>query len=191
MKEKKRYRTPKLTPDQIQGIQNQVYELAEIIVSANYFVVDVVMEIENGRWYLRLYLDHPNPAVRVTLEDCTDISEALSPMLDENIKDLEDFPYAFEVSSPGLFRKLNKPREFQFYRGRRIEITPKGEKSFIAYLHAFETESRNLIYRLTLDEASETHQLAWDEKKFAIALAPDLTEKIEIQTVPRRINRYD
>lgn len=191
MKEKKRYNVPKLTPEQIFSIEEQAYELAEVIVSANYFVVDVKMELENGRWYLRIYLDHPNPTIRVTLDDCKDISEALDPMLDENIKELDNFSYTLEVSSPGLFRQLTKPREFQFYQGRRIELKPKGESSFIAYLDTFDRETKELVYRLEQVETAETHRVLWDAKKLAVNLSPDLSQKIETQTVPRRITRYD
>lgn len=191
MKEKKRYQPKKLSKDQIESIQNQVYEVAEIIVSANYFVVDVVMELENGRWYLRIYLDHPNPAVRICLDDCKDISEALGPMIDETITELQEFPYSLEVSSPGLFRQLAKPREFDFYRGRRIEITPKGGTAFIAYLDAYDRDTQELVYRLSADEATETQRLTWDAKAVKISLSPDLTETIDTITVPRRITRYD
>jgi ribosome maturation factor RimP len=191
VKAKKRYQPKKLTPEQIQSIEDQAYEQAEVIVSANYFVVDVKMELENGRWYLRVYLDHPNPAVRVSLDDCKDISEALNPMIDENIRELHEFPYSLEVSSPGLFRKLEKPREFQFYRGRRIEITPKGEKPYIAYLDSYNRESDALVLRLAKDEESETQELPWNPKTTQVTLSPDLTEKIETKTVPRRITRYD
>ncbi len=191
MKEKKRYQPKPLSPQQIQSIQEKVYEVAEIIVSANYFVVDVAMELENGRWYLRIYLDHPNPTVRVTLEDCKDISEALGPMIDESVPELENFSYSLEVSSPGLFRSLSKPREFQFYKGRRIEIKPKGQEPFIAYLHRYDPETQMVIYRLSESEDEQTHELAWTPKTVQIALAPDLTANVETQTVPRRITRYD
>lgn len=191
MKEKKRSRTSKLTPEQIEAIEAQVAELAEVIVSANYFVVDVRLEEENGRWYLRIDLDHPNPAVRVTLEDCKDISEALDPMIEENVEALKDFSYALEISSPGMFRKLEKPREFDFYAGRRIEITPKGKKPFIAFLDCFDREADQVVYRLDKAPESEKHTLAWDPKKVRITLSPDLTEPVETKTVPRRITRYD
>lgn len=191
MKEKKRPKAKPLSPAQIQSIQDQVYEQAEVIVSANYFVVDVVMEEENGRWYLRIYLDHPNPAVRITLDDCKDISEALEPMIDENVAELQDFSYCLEVSSPGLFRKLTKSRELQFYQGRRVEIAPKKEKPFIAYLQSYDSESREVLYRLSSNEEGEIHRLVWDPKKVQVSLSPDLTQKIDTQPIPRRITRYD
>lgn len=191
MKEKKRYKTPKLPPETIRAIEDKVYELAEIIVSANYFVVEVTLEEENGRWYLRIYLDHPNPTIRITLDDCKDISEALSPMIDENVPELADFSYNLEVSSPGLFRALAKPRELQFYQGRRIEIVVKGQQPFIAYLKGFDIPSSELVYAPTADPEAEVIRLAWNPKTVKVSLSPDLTEKIETQTVPRRITRYD
>lgn len=191
MAEKGRSQSKKLTPSQIEAVENKVFELAEVIVSANYFVVDVIMELERERWYLRIYLDHPNPAIRITLDDCKDISEALEPMIDENVPQLLDFPYSLEVSSPGLFRKLGKPREFDFYAHRRVEITQKGLKPFIAYLDSFDREHQEVLYRLTADEATELHRLSWTPKEVKVCLSPDLTEKIDIKEVPRRITRYD
>jgi len=192
MKAKKPARKAKhLNPVTIQAIRDQVYEIAEIIVSANYFVVDVDLEEENGRWYLRIYLDHPNTQVRVTLEDCKDISQALGPMIDEAVKELSDFPYMLEVSSPGLFRKLTKPREFIFYKGRRIELKPKKQDAFIAYLHGYDADTQSLLYRLSADEADEPQSIVWRPADLEVSLCPDLTEKIELKTVPRRITRYD
>lgn len=191
MKEKKRYQAKKLSPETVRDIENQVAELAEIIVSANYFVLDIAMTLENGRWYLRVYLDHPNPQVRVSLEDCADISEALGLMIDDSVKELKDFPYSLEVSSPGLFRKLESPREFRFYQGRRIEIKPKASQPFIAYLDSFDGDANELVYRLADEETAEKHRLAWEPKAMEVSLAPDLTQNIELKTVPRRIRRDD
>lgn len=191
MKEKKRYSTPKLKPETIESIESQVAELAEFLVSANYFVVDIKLELENGRWYLRLYLDHPNEAVKVTLDDCKDISLALGPVIDESVKELKDFPYALEVSSPGLFRKLALPREFQFYAGRRIEIKPKNDPAFIAYLVGYDRETDEVLYKITQAEDAEIVRLSWDAKAFQACLSPDLTQPIETKVVPRRIRRDD
>lgn len=191
MKEKKRYNTKKLSPQVCQAIEEQVAELAEIIVSANYFVVDVVMEEEQGRWYLRIFLDHPNPAVRVSLADCADISEALDPLIESQVEALIDFPYSLEVSSPGLFRKLTKPREFTFYRGRRIELAEKGELPFIAYLQGYDAATEEILYSLNAQDSNNPERKAWDSKKLGVSLSPDLTEQIETKVVPRRIERYD
>ena len=178
---------PKISPQAIESICNQTYELAEVIVSANYFVVDVDFIIEEGEWILRIFLDHPNEAVRVTIEDCQDISQALSPMLDENIAELEPVPYALEVSSPGIFRELTKPREFNFYANRRVEITVDNEQPYFAQVLGFDTENSQI--KLLVDETPQT--LPWPLGQTNICLSPDLTQEIEIKTVPRRINRYD
>jgi len=185
----KKTKVKTLPPAVIESICDQVYEVAEIIVSANYFVVDITLEVENDRWYLRIYLDHPNTQVKISLEDCKDISEALGPMIDEAVAELKDFPYILEVSSPGLFRKLTRPREFQFYKGRRIELKPKKQPAFIAYLNGYDPSSEELIYRITSDESAEIQTLP--VKDLAVSLHPDLTEKIELKAVPRRITRYD
>lgn len=180
--------TPDLKPEIIEAICTQTYELAEVIVSANYFVVDVLFEKEDGVWVLKLFLDHPNEQVRVTIEDCQDISQALSPMLDDNIQELEGFPYALEVSSPGMFRELSKPREFNFYANRRVEITVKDQPPFFAVLKGY--NSANSCAEILVNDALEQLQLPLAEGT-KITLSPDLTQEIETLTVPRRINRYD
>lgn len=184
---KKKKALPALSPAQAASVIEQTFEVAEIIVSANYFVVDVDFVLEDDEWILRIYLDHPNEAVRVTVEDCKDISQALNPMIDEAIKELNEFPYVLEVSSPGLFRSLEKPREFNFYAGRRIEIQHKKEAPTFAELLGFDSEANAV--RIKRDDVEE--KLSWPAKDVKFSLSPDLTQEIEIKTVPRRIERYD
>ncbi len=80
-------------------------------------LVDVVFCREARGWVLRLYLDKPGG---VTLEDCQEVSEQLTDILD--IEDLIDYPYTFEVSSPGLNRVLKTPQDFVRFAGRLARI---------------------------------------------------------------------
>jgi ribosome maturation factor RimP len=182
---------PSLSAAQIESIIDQTFEVAEIIVSANYFVVDVTMAEEEGEWILRIYLDHPNEAVRVTVEDCKDISQALNPMIDEAIQELNDFPFVLEVSSPGLFRTLEKPREFNFYAGRRVEIQAQKESPYFATVLGFDASAQAIRLQRHDDQTTKEETLAWPQKDLTVSLSPDLTQDIELKTVPRRIERYD
>lgn len=185
---------PPLSQKAVDSIIQQVYELAEVIVSANYFLVDATFQVQDGEWTLALFLDHPNEEVRVTVEDCRDISEALNPMIDENIKELLDFPYVLEVSSPGLFRELHRPREFNFYANRRVEVSNKNEKkqkNYFATILGFDAASNSVKLQRHPLETSDIELLPWPDDAINISLSPDLTQEIEIKTVPRTIQRGD
>jgi len=97
----------------------RVAELAApIAVRYGVELVDVEYRREGGRWYLRLFIDKPGG---VGLDDCEAVSNAISPVLDE-----EDFipqSYFLEVSSPGLERPLKKPSDFERFRGRKVKMT--------------------------------------------------------------------
>ncbi|HET7101775.1 MAG TPA: ribosome maturation factor RimP, partial [Terriglobia bacterium] len=66
---------------------------------------------------LRVYIDKPGG---VTHADCALVSEQMSAILD--VEDPFPGSYLLEVSSPGLDRKLVKPREYLYFAGRRARI---------------------------------------------------------------------
>src|SRR5580692_3155311 len=67
---------------------------------------------------LRVYIDKPGG---VTHEDCALISERLGKLLDEEDV-IPDDSYTLEVSSPGVERKLSKPRDFERAVGQTIRL---------------------------------------------------------------------
>lgn len=88
-----------------------------VVTSEGLTLVDV--ELKGGRInpLLRVYIDKPEG---VSHAHCQLVSEQLSAILD-----VEDpFPASFvlEVSSPGLDRKLVKPRDFEYFAGRRARL---------------------------------------------------------------------
>ena len=64
-----------------------------------------------------LYIDKPGG---VTLDDCIHISRQSSDILDVYLEDMG--PYNLEVSSPGQNRPLGKKRDFDKYKGNRVNI---------------------------------------------------------------------
>jgi len=56
----------------------------------------------------------------LTIDDCADLSRALSAKLDE--ADLISFSYTLEVSSPGIDRPLGKLADFERFTGRLARI---------------------------------------------------------------------
>ena len=74
---------------------------------------------------LRVYIDKPGG---VTHGDCQLISERLGTLLDED-DPFPDGKYTLEVSSPGIERRLSKPRDFERVVGQKIRLAvqPPGE----------------------------------------------------------------
>ena len=80
-------------------------------------VYDVEYVKEGSDYYLRAYIDKP---AGVTIQDCENVSRALSDELDR-----EDFipeAYILEVSSPGLGRALKKDKHLQASLGEEVTV---------------------------------------------------------------------
>jgi ribosome maturation factor RimP len=127
----------KLEPAQIEQVQRAVFEwlapkVAEITITpeanpSNAFVlIDAALEKEAGYWFLRIYID--KPTFDISLDDCANLSRALDKDIEAFVETIpvpgmSDFQYNLEVSSPGLFRNLNRPHEYQHYAGRGVVIS--------------------------------------------------------------------
>ena len=68
---------------------------------------------------LRVYIDKPEG---VTHGDCELISEKFGKLLDEDDTLLAE-GYTLEVSSPGVERKLSRPRDFERVVGQKIKLS--------------------------------------------------------------------
>lgn len=78
---------------------------------------DVRFVKEGASWYLRVFIDK---AEGVTIDDCTNVSHAIDPIIDE--ADPIDKSYYLEVCSAGLERELNKIEHFQKTVGKKIRL---------------------------------------------------------------------
>jgi ribosome maturation factor RimP len=84
--------------------------------------VDVQMLGGGSARVLRIFIDKPaaTPA-GVTLEDCEFISQNVGTILDmEDV--IPGAQYRLEVSSPGVERKLTKPRDFERSVGQKVKV---------------------------------------------------------------------
>ena len=103
-------------------------------------IYDVEYVKEGGDWYLRAYIDKPQG---VTIDDCENVSRALSDRLDE--EDFIEDAYILEVSSPGLGRVLKKDRHLKSAIGQEIECKTyrpvDGAKEFSGIPKSFDDES--------------------------------------------------
>ncbi len=91
--------------------------LKPIAQSAGVSIYDVEYVKEGSDMYLRAYIDKDGG---VTIDDCETVSRALSDRLDAD--DYVEEAYILEVSSPGLGRKLKKPRHYMQSIGEKVEI---------------------------------------------------------------------
>src|SRR5690554_1276398 len=95
-----------------------VRELATPIIQQNHCeLVDIEYIKEGPNWYLRVYIDKHGG---VTVEDCERVSQVLSDELDT--ADPIQHSYILEVSSPGVNRPLKSQRDYDYFKGRRIDI---------------------------------------------------------------------
>jgi ribosome maturation factor RimP len=102
-----------------EAIVARVTEIAERVAqSEGIEIVEVQLLGAGGRRLLRIFIDKP---AGVSHGDCELISQQVGTILD-----VEDVVpggrYTLEVSSPGLERKLEKPRDFEKFLGRKARV---------------------------------------------------------------------
>ncbi|MBZ5605123.1 MAG: ribosome maturation factor RimP [Acidobacteriia bacterium] len=101
------------------SIADKVREIAERVASSEGLeIVDVQMLGGGGTRVLRIFIDKPQG---VTHADCEFISQQVGTILDvEDV--IPGAHYTLEVSSPGVERKLTKPRDFERFVGQKVKI---------------------------------------------------------------------
>jgi ribosome maturation factor RimP len=132
---------------------DRVREIAErVAASSGLEVVDVEFRGSGQARMLRVFLDKPgaaggDPLAGVTHGDCANFSREFGTILD--VEDAMLGSYTLEVSSPGLDRKLTKPKEFERFVGSRMRVMTRNplnnNRHFEGRLESFNNG------RLTLD----------------------------------------
>jgi ribosome maturation factor RimP len=106
------------SPDNIKKMIARTKDLLDPLCEAEGMeLVHLECQREAGGRIFRLYIDKPGG---VTLDDCIHISRQSSDMLDVYLEDTG--PFNLEVSSPGENRPLGKKRDFERFKGNRINI---------------------------------------------------------------------
>jgi ribosome maturation factor RimP len=181
------------------GVEAQIREIAERVAgSYGLEVVDVDLRGGGKARVLRVTLDRvpgstttpeSTPAELesgqltqhaqsgVTLDDCQNVSRELSTILD--VEDVvPGAAYTLEVSSPGLDRKLVRPRDYERFIGSRVKLATRdevnGQRHFEGRLREFREG------RLTLDLATPPKK----KKKHQAEATPVLVE-IALSNVER------
>jgi ribosome maturation factor RimP len=97
-------------------------ELEARVEALGYELVELERAGSKSRPILRLRIDRPDAVAGagVTVDDCSRVSRALEPFLDEQETISER--YVLEVSSPGIERPLVKARDFERFAGQEVAI---------------------------------------------------------------------
>ena len=102
-----------------QDVVSKVEAIADRVAqSEGIEVVDVELKGGGRNQLLRISIDKPEG---VTHADCEFISQQVGTILD--VEDVVPGQYTLEVSSPGVERKLLKPRDFERFQGKKVKIT--------------------------------------------------------------------
>ncbi len=108
------------------------------------YVYECEYKKEGGEYYLRLFIDKDGG---VTIEDCENVSRKVNEKLDalDPIKEA----YIFEVSSPGMDRKLTRSWHFEKVLGEDVDVklfAPiEGSKALTGTLTAYDDDTVTLI----------------------------------------------
>ena len=106
------------SPDNMKRMIAQTKDLLDPLCEAEGMeLVHLECQREARGRIFRLYIDKPGG---VTLDDCIHISRQSSDMLDVYLEGTG--PYNLEVSSPGQNRPLGKKRDFDRFKGNRVNI---------------------------------------------------------------------
>lgn len=106
--------------------QNLEIKLEALIASLGYVLYDLDLLREDTELIFRIYLSNfrsNGEKKSITLEDCTSVSEVISPFLDVEFELKEG--YSLEVSSCGLERTLKKQRHYEHSLGDEVEVVLK------------------------------------------------------------------
>jgi ribosome maturation factor RimP len=108
-----------------------------VLTTSGYELVEVEYGMQNGQAILCIYIDKSGGGIG--LDDCTAVSQLLSPLLDR-----EEFiagNYVLEVSSPGVERPLRKAVDFERFAGEPVRLHThgpvSGRKKFTGMLRGF------------------------------------------------------
>lgn len=148
--------------------------VAPIATELNLELVDVEFVKEGRDYFLRVYVDLPEGGIDI--EQCVQVSERLSAILDEN--DPIEQNYYLEVSSPGAERPLKKDADFEKAVGKYINVKTyepiKDMKEFEGYLTAYNVESLDMEIKIKTRKV----QVTIEKEKIAKArLAIDFSDK--------------
>jgi ribosome maturation factor RimP len=102
------------------AVTGKILEIAERVGSDEGIeIVDVQLLGGGGSRLLRIFIDKPEG---VSHADCEFISQQVGTILDVEDVVPGSTGYTLEVSSPGVERKLTRPRDFERFVGQKVKV---------------------------------------------------------------------
>lgn len=144
------------------GLAARVAMLAEpVLADLGYRLVRVRI-VGQGRCTVQVMAERPDGTM--TIEDCEQVSRALSPVLD--VDDPVPGEYLLEVSSPGIDRPLVRPGDFERWAGHEVKIEMVellgGRRRFRGVLEGFEDGEVRLFFEAEAGEEPVVIGLPFD-----------------------------
>lgn len=137
----------------------RVESLAEdLLLNLGFELVDLEFGQSEDNGLLRLYIDREGG---VGLDDCTHVSRMFGALLD--VEDPIPGRYSLEISSPGLNRRLRRPKDFQSRFGETVKVKLalplNGRRRFKGILRGCQENPLTV----TIEVADETFIVPLDE----------------------------
>lgn len=144
------------------GIEARLAAIVQPVLAASGFrLVRIRLSGQNG---LTLQIMAERLDGTMTVEDCEEVSRAVSPVLD--VEDPIDKAYHLEVSSPGIDRPLVRKSDFEAATGHlvRLETTMlvAGRKRFRGTIAATGQDGVTIERDQRGDDEDPVVQLPWD-----------------------------
>ena len=129
-------------------------------------LVDAEIAREGGQIFLRIYIERDGG---VTLDDCAKANGLIGNVLEREA--IIGDSYVLEVMSPGIYRRLKRPEEFEMNLGKMVRVRLKmpfeGIRDFSGVLVGAGEDS------LTLELGEELLELRYDSLS-GVRLEPQL-----------------
>lgn len=127
-------------------------KIVKIVESCGVSLYDTEVANEFDKKIFRIYITSKEG---ISLDKCAEISRILSPIFD--LEPPLEGEYLFEVSSPGIERKLTKPEHYVASVGEKVKIKLTTKEKFIGILEAFSgnvaaVRVENELKQIPLDE---------------------------------------
>src|SRR5689334_25256916 len=104
-----------------QDVASKIEEIAQRVAAPEGMeVVEVEVKGGGATRFVRISIDKPEG---VTHADCELVSQQVGTILD--VEDVVPGHYTLEVSSPGVERKLLKPKDYERFQGKKVKVNLK------------------------------------------------------------------
>ncbi len=110
-------------------------QIAKIVEANGVSLYDIETATEFDETIFRIYITKEGG---ISLDQCAEISNELSPFLDVNPP--MHGQYRLEVSSPGIERKLTKPKHFKQSIGDKVKVKVAGSQKLKGVLKSADDE---------------------------------------------------